>query len=175
MLRSCASSSGQPRITGVHSCPRCSGWRLLASLSKSSRPATSPSETLLQGGCSIRRRRSRLLSRTQGIRSRRRSPEARRGMARSHGSIASRKARQPASDYPDPMRIEDLFRSLEFHRAGRPRSRNRISAAITLNIPADHPARDMQDTFWLEGRHLLRTHAQPVGCAAWRNSVRRSA
>ncbi len=36
-----------------------------------------------------------------------------------------------------------------------------------LNIPADHPARDMQDTFWLqsgwlEGGHLLRTHTSPV-------------
>ena len=31
-----------------------------------------------------------------------------------------------------------------------------------LNIPPDHPARDMQDTFWLEGGHLLRTHTSPV-------------
>src|SRR5260370_10398483 len=31
-----------------------------------------------------------------------------------------------------------------------------------LNIPADHPARDMQDTFWLGSGHLLRTHTSPV-------------
>ena len=31
-----------------------------------------------------------------------------------------------------------------------------------LNIPPDHPARDMQDTFWLDGGHLLRTHTSPV-------------
>lgn len=34
-----------------------------------------------------------------------------------------------------------------------------------LNIPADHPARDMQDTFWIKGdgdRRLLRTHTSPV-------------
>ncbi len=31
-----------------------------------------------------------------------------------------------------------------------------------LNIPADHPARDMQDTFWLDGGWLLRTHTSPV-------------
>ena len=31
-----------------------------------------------------------------------------------------------------------------------------------LNIPADHPARDMQDTFWLDGGNLLRTHTSPV-------------
>ena len=31
-----------------------------------------------------------------------------------------------------------------------------------LNIPGDHPARDMQDTFWVEGGHVLRTHTSPV-------------
>ena len=31
-----------------------------------------------------------------------------------------------------------------------------------LNIPPEHPARDMQDTFWLEGGNLLRTHTSPV-------------
>ncbi len=31
-----------------------------------------------------------------------------------------------------------------------------------LNIPRDHPARDMQDTTWLEDGNLLRTHTSPV-------------
>ena len=33
-----------------------------------------------------------------------------------------------------------------------------------LNIPGDHPARDMQDTFWIEGEEgkVLRTHTSPV-------------
>jgi phenylalanyl-tRNA synthetase alpha chain len=32
-----------------------------------------------------------------------------------------------------------------------------------LNIPADHPARDMQDTFWVApGQILLRTHTSPM-------------
>ncbi len=31
-----------------------------------------------------------------------------------------------------------------------------------LNIPADHPARDMQDTFFLKNGRLLRTHTSPV-------------
>jgi len=33
-----------------------------------------------------------------------------------------------------------------------------------LNVPKDHPARDMQDTFWLKGREqtVLRTHTSPV-------------
>jgi len=32
----------------------------------------------------------------------------------------------------------------------------------SLNIPKDHPARDMQDTFYLEGDKLLRTHTSPM-------------
>jgi len=31
-----------------------------------------------------------------------------------------------------------------------------------LNIPADHPARDEQDTFWLKNGNLMRTHTSPV-------------
>ncbi|UCD18687.1 MAG: phenylalanine--tRNA ligase subunit alpha [Candidatus Zixiibacteriota bacterium] len=31
-----------------------------------------------------------------------------------------------------------------------------------LNFPPDHPARDMQDTFYVEGGKLLRTHTTPV-------------
>lgn len=31
-----------------------------------------------------------------------------------------------------------------------------------LNIPADHPARDMQDTFFVDDHHVLRTHTSPI-------------
>jgi phenylalanyl-tRNA synthetase alpha chain len=31
-----------------------------------------------------------------------------------------------------------------------------------LNIPSDHPARDMHDTFFVDGAHVLRTHTSPV-------------
>jgi phenylalanyl-tRNA synthetase alpha chain len=31
-----------------------------------------------------------------------------------------------------------------------------------LNIPKDHPARDMQDTFYVDETHVLRTHTSPV-------------
>ncbi len=31
-----------------------------------------------------------------------------------------------------------------------------------LNIPPDHPARDMQDTFYVDQEHVLRTHTSPV-------------
>ena len=31
-----------------------------------------------------------------------------------------------------------------------------------LNIPEDHPSRDLQDTFYIDDRHVLRTHTSPV-------------
>jgi phenylalanyl-tRNA synthetase alpha chain len=31
-----------------------------------------------------------------------------------------------------------------------------------LNIPQDHPARDMQDTFFVDKSHVLRTHTSPI-------------
>ncbi len=31
-----------------------------------------------------------------------------------------------------------------------------------LNIPPDHPSRDMQDTFYIDDHHVLRTHTSPV-------------
>ncbi|MEQ1664295.1 MAG: phenylalanine--tRNA ligase subunit alpha [Bdellovibrionales bacterium] len=31
-----------------------------------------------------------------------------------------------------------------------------------LNIPEDHPARDMQDTFYIDKSHVLRTHTSPI-------------
>jgi phenylalanyl-tRNA synthetase alpha chain len=37
-----------------------------------------------------------------------------------------------------------------------------------LNIPSDHPARDMQDTFWLENNMVLRTHTSSMQNRAMR-------
>lgn len=37
--------------------------------------------------------------------------------------------------------------------------RNNFTA---LNIPEDHPSRDMQDTFYIDATHVLRTHTSPV-------------
>src|SRR5580700_9555432 len=58
--------------------------------------------------------------------------------------------------------IEDLFRSLGFTVLDGPEVETEHHNFDALNIPADHPARDMQDTFWLEGGYLLRTHTSPV-------------
>jgi len=58
--------------------------------------------------------------------------------------------------------IEDLFRSLGFSVLDGPEVETEHHNFDALNIPADHPARDMQDTFWLDGGYLLRTHTSPV-------------
>ncbi len=58
--------------------------------------------------------------------------------------------------------IEDLFRSLGFVVLDGPEVETEYHNFDALNIPPDHPARDMQDTFWLEGGRLLRTHTSPV-------------
>jgi phenylalanyl-tRNA synthetase alpha chain len=58
--------------------------------------------------------------------------------------------------------IEDLFVSLGFTILDGPEVETEYNNFDALNIPADHPARDMQDTFWLENGHVLRTHTSPV-------------
>jgi phenylalanyl-tRNA synthetase alpha chain len=58
--------------------------------------------------------------------------------------------------------IEDLFVSMGFTVLSGPEVETEFNNFDALNIPPDHPARDMQDTFWLEGSHLLRTHTSPV-------------
>jgi phenylalanyl-tRNA synthetase alpha chain len=58
--------------------------------------------------------------------------------------------------------IEDLFVSMGFAVLDGPETETEYHNFDALNIPADHPARDMQDTFWLKGANLLRTHTSPV-------------
>lgn len=58
--------------------------------------------------------------------------------------------------------IEEVFTSMGFAILGGPEVESEYNNFDALNIPPDHPARDMQDTFWLEGGHLLRTHTSPV-------------
>jgi phenylalanyl-tRNA synthetase alpha chain len=58
--------------------------------------------------------------------------------------------------------LEGLFVSLGFTVLDGPEVETEYYNFDALNIPADHPARDMQDTFWLDGGHLLRAHTSPV-------------
>lgn len=54
--------------------------------------------------------------------------------------------------------IEDVFRAMGFLLLDYPEVVTDFFNFEGLNIPSTHPARDMQDTFWLADGNLLRTH-----------------
>jgi phenylalanyl-tRNA synthetase alpha chain len=60
------------------------------------------------------------------------------------------------------QRIEDLFARAGYEVAEGPEVEDEFHNFEALNIPADHPARAMHDTFYLEDGKLLRTHTSPV-------------
>ncbi len=60
------------------------------------------------------------------------------------------------------VEIEELFSSLGFAVLDGPEVETEYYNFDALNIPTEHPARDMQDTFWLTDGNLLRTHTSPV-------------
>ena len=75
--------------------------------------------------------------------------------------------RRPARGTLHPLtRVHDeivtIFAGLGFSVAEGPDVETDYYNFEALNIPADHPARDMQDTFYLPGGLLLRTHTSPV-------------
>src|SRR5207302_7619948 len=75
--------------------------------------------------------------------------------------------RRPARGVLHPLtRVHDeivtIFAGLGFSAAEGPEIETDYYNFEALNIPADHPARDMQDTFYLPGGLLLRTHTSPV-------------
>lgn len=60
-------------------------------------------------------------------------------------------------------RIEDILISMGFEILDGPEAETEECNFEALNIPEHHPARDIQDTFWLPHPHmLLRTHTSPV-------------
>ncbi len=58
--------------------------------------------------------------------------------------------------------IEDIFGNLGFTIASGPEVEDDYHNFEALNIPENHPARDMQDTFYFNKGVLLRTHTSPV-------------
>lgn len=58
--------------------------------------------------------------------------------------------------------IEDVFASMGFEIASGPEVEYEELNFDLLNIPKDHPARDMQDSFYITESILLRTHTSPV-------------
>ena len=67
------------------------------------------------------------------------------------------------------LRIETLFRRAGFEVAEGPEVEDDFHNFEALNIPANHPARAMHDTFYLKDGGLLRTHTSPVQVRAMRS------
>ena len=78
-------------------------------------------------------------------------------------------ARSPAPGYAHPVRetlqdIVRIFGNMGFSVAEGPEVESELYNFELLNIPADHPARDTMDTFYVDvpAGILLRTHTSPV-------------
>ena len=75
--------------------------------------------------------------------------------------------RGQSSGGPHPVtrtleRIASLFRAIGFEVVEGPEIEDEYHNFEALNIPAHHPARAMQDTFYFPDGRLLRTHTSPV-------------
>lgn len=70
--------------------------------------------------------------------------------------------RHPISKFMD--NIEGIFAKMGFAVEDGPEVELEHYNFNQLNVPEDHPARDMQDTFWLKDlkKHVLRTQTSPV-------------
>ena len=59
-------------------------------------------------------------------------------------------------------RVTALFAQLGFEVARGPEIEDDFHNFEALNFPANHPAREMHDTFYVDAERLLRTHTSPV-------------
>jgi phenylalanyl-tRNA synthetase alpha chain len=60
-------------------------------------------------------------------------------------------------------RINAIFAEMGFRIVEGPEVETDFTNFEALNFPSDHPARDMQDTFWLQGmQYLMRTHTSTM-------------
>lgn len=60
------------------------------------------------------------------------------------------------------QRVVTLFHSIGFDIADGPEIEDDFHNFQALNIPQNHPARAMQDTFYVENGEVLRTHTSPI-------------
>jgi phenylalanyl-tRNA synthetase alpha chain len=58
--------------------------------------------------------------------------------------------------------IEEIFKSMGFLTVEGREVEDEFHNFDALNIPKNHPARDMWDTFWLKDGNLLQTHTSPM-------------
>lgn len=56
------------------------------------------------------------------------------------------------------MELESIFQGMGFTVVPSPECELEFYNFDAVNIPSDHPAREMQDTYWLKNQMLMRTH-----------------
>jgi len=83
------------------------------------------------------------------------------------GVLSERGARHPVVRVMGE--ILDIFRGMGFSVRQGPEVEMDYYNFEALNIPRDHPARDMQDTFYVDNDIVLRTHTSPVQVRAMEN------
>ena len=66
--------------------------------------------------------------------------------------------------------IESIFLRMGFDVAAGPEIEDEYHNFEALNIPADHPARDDWDTFYIDDKMLLRPHTSPVQIRVMENT-----
>ena len=64
----------------------------------------------------------------------------------------------------------EIFTGMGFSVASGPEVESDLFNFELLNIPKDHPARDMQDTFYIDNNTLLRTHTSPMQAHAMKEA-----
>jgi len=77
----------------------------------------------------------------------------------------SGRSRSIGSHHPITLTINKIisfFNSLGFDAESGPEIETDYYNFEALNVPEDHPAKDMHDTFYLDNGFLLRTHTSPV-------------
>ena len=84
----------------------------------------------------------------------------RKSISRSREPLRARRHSHPLTLVIDE--IIDIFYGLGFEIARGPDIEDDYHNFEALNFPKDHPARDMQDTFFVSNDRLLRTHTSPV-------------
>jgi phenylalanyl-tRNA synthetase alpha chain len=77
-----------------------------------------------------------------------------------YGYETTKGSLHPVKDVMD--KIIDYFVALNFSVESGPHIENDFTNFEALNLPKNHPAREMQDTFFFSDKTLLRTHTSPV-------------
>ena len=98
----------------------------------------------------------------EGLRQTELQSQAASGVAGFNFACSRRRPRIEASDFArDRERFREFFHAwlLGSHRSAHEKDSFNFEG---LNIPKDHPARDMQDTFYVDANHVLRTHTSPI-------------